>query len=987
MAFMLGSFAGGLFGGLTSGLQLYNMYQGVMDAQRQADIYDTVKNAQTQDALNKDVPGYGGSQNGAPTAVDQTSAYDQQEQARLAAENRANTKDASKPVVDLAKAGITPGGAIGDEAAAKVEGEIGARALLAGKPPGTQVANPPSQTAVTEPNIEPTKTRIAGALKATTGVDVGGDVGQGWVGKKFADLTTWWQRGSGSVPERSTDMATGQNFVDPRLAAAGRFQPQVPTQQVPDAPMPPAASAALAPTTYGSGTYQQQVAQPDPGQDAQPPRDPRLQQGQQARILARERGAIAPGTQPQPATAPSPAPDQPPAQAAGPEFVDPRAANTNRFQAPVPPPQPEQGASLGSKIMGALGSLNPIGSAQAASSAANPAQPLTPPFHAGPPASELPPYNNAPPPPASALPPAASATPAQQAAAAGQAPAQAGPVPTSAPVAPGQQGQSVQSETPTTVVRPPLFAKPLLALEKQSPEHYKLVTQTADKYDVSPQRLAFHWYREGGLSPTAERGAAGEIGPMQIMPDTARGLDPRGTLNPARLDHALDLGASLIHQLDARYGKDTPASVMAYRAGTAQTDAVAAGKMQLTANDKAYLKAAFPGADAERITINGSGNMSPQGLLAAGNDGPQGIVNYFASHGAPGMQMTDLWRQAQGMMVAYAASHGDWNGVQHARDFVLQMSQQGAASATMSAYKALVTGDTTSAAQLLAKAHAFFPDGAMGRFGVDAQGNLWGQTMDEHDPSKALSKPFPITPTTIAPLLIATQDPNKFVQLVNEQQKANAQVRYSEAHARYMDQMPAITQEGHLIQAASREGAASTRANATVTSAAIRAGGQQAQAQATRDAHADTNLTHAFGPTSEIAQGMTPDQIGHASRLATDMQATMGPRDMPTNTAASIGKGLVEGRMQLRQMTDAHGQPAGYGVVSPQAPNDVVARMSQSAGDYHRHIAGATSMPGKGGAKPAVGAGQGSALAAVTGATGALGGASMSSALPPTRRQ
>ena len=168
------------------------------------------------------------------------------------------------------------------------------------------------------------------------------------------------------------------------------------------------------------------------------------------------------------------------------------------------------------------------------------------------------------------------------------------------------------------------------------------------------------------------------------------------------------------------------------------------------------------------------------------------------------MSMSNLWKQAEISGVYAALMKGDYQGAQAARDFVFQMSHAGATSNLMAADQALVSGDGQSAAQYLAKAHAFFPDGTYGQFGVDKSGQVWGQRFDETT-GKPLDQPFQITHQALATQLIETRDPNKYRELVNKEQQNAADLRLKAAHADYYQEMPTA-----------REQAAITRANTQV---------------------------------------------------------------------------------------------------------------------------------------------------------------------------
>jgi hypothetical protein len=207
--------------------------------------------------------------------------------------------------------------------------------------------------------------------------------------------------------------------------------------------------------------------------------------------------------------------------------------------------------------------------------------------------------------------------------------------------------------------------------------------------------------------------------------------------------------------------------------------------------------------------------------------GPAGAVNYLAQTGAKGAGMTDLLRTAEmkGMQAAILA--GDFAGAQHVRDMIFQISQQGAASNLMAAHQALIAGDGVGAAQALARAHAFFPDGSIGRFGVDNKGQVWAQRVDERDPSKTLGSPFQVTPTALVSQLMMTRDPAQYVKMVTEQQQSVAHMRQMNAMADFYQLKPALETARTEELARSREQVATINATARTDAARIRSGAQR----------------------------------------------------------------------------------------------------------------------------------------------------------------
>ena len=378
--------------------------------------------------------------------------------------------------------------------------------------------------------------------------------------------------------------------------------------------------------------------------------------------------------------------------------------------------------------------------------------------------------------PAQAVPTQAAPTPAPapaqpqgQTPVQGYQPAGQSPAPASAPTsanapqpaaAPSQAVQTqpapaAQSEATPPANRPLLDPRPYAKLAEEAPQYRAMVDQVAQETGVSPQRLAWHWYREGGFHTQVPDGKAGEQGPLQVLPSTARTVDPKGNLDPHDLQSSLRLAGRYIGQMDAKFGQDTPASVMAYQGGPGSVQAMAANPARAEIdhpNTVAYGRAAFPG-----FQINGSHaskgiDIDPKNLVDANTQGgPDGALRYLSQVSQQsGMPMTDVMKSAESALVAQAAARGDIAGMQHAKDYFLQMSHAGANSNLMAAHQALSAGDSQSAAGYLAKAHAFFPDGSYGKFGIDAKGNLYGQRFDEHNPGNPLGQAFQVKPQDIA---------------------------------------------------------------------------------------------------------------------------------------------------------------------------------------------------------------------------------------------
>lgn len=527
-------------------------------------------------------------------------------------------------------------------------------------------------------------------------------------------------------------------------------------------------------------------------------------------------------------------------------------------------------------------------------------------------------------------------TPPQPAAPAQAAPTQApqpSPAPSPAP-AQGQPSQAVQtqpqpaaqSEATPQANRPVLDPRPYAKLAEEAPQYRAMIDQVAQETGVSPQRLAWHWYREGGFKTQVADGKAGEQGPLQVLPSTARTVDPKGTLDPHDLQSSLRLAGRYIGQMDAKFGQDTPASVMAYQGGPGSVQAMAANPARAEIdhpNTIAYGRAAFPG-----FQINGSHaskgiDIDPKNLVDANTQGgPDGALRYLSQVSQQSnMPMTDVMKSAESALVAQAAARGDIAGMQHAKDYFLQMSHAGANSNLMAAHQALSAGDSQSAAGYLAKAHAFFPDGSYGKFGIDAKGNLYGQRFDEHNPGNPLGQAFQVKPQDIAGMLNQTTDPNQYMKMVQEQEKSNADVRYRSNMGDYYADLNKTRQDiathhdetsranvGDNV--AGREYGADARAGATVEAATIRANRTGTGPASKLSSQADKESEQYYGDLS--GSTLSPEDRGARSETYHTLRTEEG---MTPPSAKSVADALHENRLALVRQQDGT-----FAVVNPKDP-------------------------------------------------------------------
>jgi hypothetical protein len=633
---------------------------------------------------------------------------------------------------------------------------------------------------------------------------------------------------------------------------------------------------------------------------------------------------------------------------------------------------PPSGTSLGSRIWAAIPS--PIGSAQAAelppARTDTPAAPKaaldTPPAPAAAPAANPTPGT----PQGTTGPGGTKGTPAAPVAApaSGRAtkPAQQGSsieFPTGVnQVAPNQQGGTVQTEPNTPVARPNFDLRPYAFLAKEHPDQREMVDRIAAANGISPQRLALHWQLEGSMRTQVPNGAAGERGAMQVIPATQDSVDPKHQLDPNKLEDSLTMGARVIKLADARFGQDTPTSIYAYQQGEGNAAKLASGEAPHP-NGRSYLEKAYNGQAVPAAAFTGPINVDAKQAMQAGlQGGPDGLLTYIAQTGSPQQPLSDKWRAAEVSMLRVAAMSGDPSALRHTQDYLLQMSQQGHTTSIINAYQAMQAGDGATAAQQLARANSFFPDGSMGRFGVDAAGNVWGQKVDEHDPSIAITPHFQVTPDKLQQMMITSRDPQLFQQQLQASQKAVAETRLSVAREGYYKDLlgskERMTRErlegqkyqteerlaGQVFQAQQRSADRQYTADSATDRAEIAAG-------AKRDAlntKIDAELQHNYPPTmSDPATGAVVPAADRATMSIAHRDLRTNKPDMTAAEASEISQGLVGGTHVMRPITSGAG--AGNYAVQPKNENRTVGVIS---GATAQQIAARLRGGGRPGAAP-----------------------------------
>jgi hypothetical protein len=124
--------------------------------------------------------------------------------------------------------------------------------------------------------------------------------------------------------------------------------------------------------------------------------------------------------------------------------------------------------------------------------------------------------------------------------------------------------------------------------------------------------------QESGLNPFPKRGAAGEIGPFQLMPDTARRLGIGDPFNPEQNAAG---GIKLLHQLFAKFGNWQKA-IAAYNEGPRNVSRYGISASEL-ARYVSPVEASAAGIDIDKINIyiQGGTNMSHADLARSVKDG------------------------------------------------------------------------------------------------------------------------------------------------------------------------------------------------------------------------------------------------------------------------------------------------------------------------------------------------------------------------------
>jgi len=347
-------------------------------------------------------------------------------------------------------------------------------------------------------------------------------------------------------------------------------------------------------------------------------------------------------------------------------------------------------------------------------------------------------------------------------------------------------------------------------LANKQPEVFNTIASIAQKFSVTPERLIQHARMESDLNLNVPDGSKGEQGPFQIEPKTQTYLQDKylggRQLDPKTWEGGATLAALKVRECDQR-GADSYASVACYNGG-GDPSKVYTAEYFSDKKSKDYSKLNFGDLDKPD---HGS-TMTANGAVKAARAGPDQFQKYIVDTAPRGQSMSDAWQHVQGLLLEHFVAKGDMDGAEKAQDFVMRQAFMGSNMHLMGAAASLERGDGMTAAQQLAKAHAFFPDGTAGRFMTNGR-EVFGVRLDEAT-GKPLGSPFKITAQDARAQLQVTGNQMTFAKFLSDQQKAAADIRLHNAQAGYQEQRPAIEagkEYGRNVRAAEGRAAAEDR--------------------------------------------------------------------------------------------------------------------------------------------------------------------------------
>lgn len=615
--------------------------------------------------------------------------------------------------------------------------------------------------------------------------------------------------------------------------------------------------------------------------------------------------------------------------------------------------------------------------------------------------------------------PVATHAEAPTGAAAASTPTQSGAVPVqgeAGKVAPGQATPSVQSATTPPVLAPPVSPKPWIDVQRNNPQVAQMIRNSVDKYGrngvVSPEDAAAVGWRESHLNVRSAEDGYGSKGIMQVQPDTARQLErdmhlPPGTFDLDSPQGNMDAGVAYLAHLavDQGFGPHSVQTNVAYMRGPGGAHEAFNDLNGFLRNNPIVARDIptmyGPGFKFDLSQFNGgtsNPNYQPvtvQGAITAAQGGPDTWLPYITRTGPVDAGMTEKWRSAQNSLIYAALMNGHMDMVPHIIDFVAQQSHMGTLSNLAAADNALGSNNPEMAAQYIAKAHAFFPDGTFARVGVGKDGNVYVQQFDDGSKT-AIGKPFQVTHDMLSQQMLLLHNPATYTQELQKYQLQNAQIAMVKAHGQYYEQLPGIAQakqEGIAQRAAdkiqSQQDLEQQREAARARENALNREHQEAMKGATAGSSAATDQRHVDTEINKDYEGGQPQanevaatlpRQSHVDAILRRSEAS-GGAGLAGPLARETARDMVNGRgARLDRQTDKNGNSRDA-VIG--ADGSIRGYLSTDMGDRIRGLAGSQKMPAAGGAAGpgkqtmGIGAGAGSQMAAMQGLNTNLSGQPM----------
>jgi len=434
-------------------------------------------------------------------------------------------------------------------------------------------------------------------------------------------------------------------------------------------------------------------------------------------------------------------------------------------------------------------------------------------------------------------------------------------------------------------------------LANKQPEVFNTIADIGQQFGVTPERLIQHARMESGLDLNAPDGKEGEQGPFQILPSTQQYLQDKylngRQLDPKTWEGGATLAALKVRECDQR-GADSYASVACYNGGGDGAKAYAANFFS-DKKSSDYSKLNFGDFDKPD---HGS-TMTANGAINAGRAGPDQFQKYIVDTAPRGQSMTDAWQHVQSLLLEHFVAKGDMDGAEKAQDFVMRQAFMGSNMHLMGAAASLERGDGATAAQQLAKAHAFFPDGTAGRFMTNGT-EVFGVRLDEAT-GKPLGQPFKITAQDARAQLQVTGNPMTFAKFLTDQQKSAAEIRLHNAQAGYQEVRPAIEGikeagrgERSAATIAAAQGNLQTREQYTDRRQAASLAAQQARDKGVKDAETQAQVDK-FVADATDGWAIPPDKTTPEQQAAYTAQREQLVASLKRNAPGmNIQKGQVQ---------------------------------------------------------------------------------------------